>query len=45
VGAAATWRVVYRIDADAIVVADVFAKKTRATPRPVIDACRQAARL
>ena len=44
VGAAATWRVVYRIDADAIVVADVFAKRTRATPRPVIDACRRRLR-
>jgi phage-related protein len=31
----ATWRIVYRIDADAIVVAEVFAKKTQATPKPV----------
>lgn len=36
---AATWRIVYRIDADAIVIAEVFAKKTQATPKPVIDAC------
>ena len=36
-----TWRVVYRIDPDAIVVADVFGKKTRQTPKPVIDACRR----
>jgi phage-related protein len=35
----ATWRVVYRIDTDAIVIADVFSKKTQATPKPVIDAC------
>jgi phage-related protein len=35
----ATWRVVYRIDVDAIVIADVFSKKTAATPKPVIDAC------
>ncbi len=33
------WRVIYRIDADAIVILEVFAKKTRATPKAVIDAC------
>ena len=37
---ATTWRIVYRIDADAIVVAEVFAKKTQTTPKSVIDACR-----
>ena len=43
---AASWRIVYRIDADAIVVAEVFAKKTRATPKSVVDACqRRLARL
>ncbi len=41
---AATWRIVYRIDTDAIVVAEVFAKKTRATPKSVIDACRRRLR-
>jgi len=40
VDAEVTWRIVYRIDADAIVIADVFAKKTRATPKAVIAACR-----
>lgn len=35
------WRVVYRIDADAIVIADVFAKKSNATPRRVIENCRR----
>jgi phage-related protein len=39
-----TWRVVYRIDADAIVIAEVFSKKTAATPRKVIDACRRRLR-
>lgn len=34
------WRVIYRIDADAIVVVDVFAKKTQKTPNKVIDRCR-----
>lgn len=35
-----TWRVIYRIDPDAIVIADVFAKKDRKTPQSVIDACK-----
>jgi len=30
---------VYRIDDDAIVIADVFSKKTTATPPTVIAAC------
>ena len=37
----ATWRIVYRLDADAIIVAEVFAKKTPATPKAVIDACKR----
>src|SRR4051794_4129892 len=36
-----TWRIVYRVDADAIVIGEVFAKKTQATPQNVIDACRR----
>src|ERR1043166_5485253 len=31
-----TWRLVYRIDDDAIIVVDVFEKKTQKTPRQVI---------
>lgn len=38
---AATWRIVYRIDTDAIVIGDVFSKKTQATPKTVIDACKR----
>lgn len=34
------WRIVCRPDPDAIVILDVFAKKTQATPRTVIDRCR-----
>ena len=41
----ATWRVVYRIDDDAIVVAEVFKKKTQATPKEVIEACQRRLRL
>lgn len=36
-----TWRLIYRLDSDAIVVLEVFAKKTSATPSPVIAACRK----
>jgi phage-related protein len=35
-----TWRVLYRIDKDAIVILDVFAKKTGKTPKGVIATCR-----
>ena len=34
------WRIVYRLDPDAIVIAEVFKKKTRETPEDVIDVCR-----
>jgi phage-related protein len=37
----ATWRVIYRRDPDAVVLLDVFAKKTRATPLTVIRACQR----
>ena len=36
-----TWRIVYRIDHDAIVILEVFAKKDRTTPRSVIDTCEK----
>jgi phage-related protein len=36
------WRLVYRIDRDAIVIADVFQKTTRQTPaRVIIDGLRR----
>ncbi len=35
-----TWRVIYRIDPDEILVAEVFSKKTQQTPQPIIDACK-----
>jgi len=34
------WRIIYRIDSDAIVIVDVFAKKTRTTPKAVVDRCK-----
>jgi phage-related protein len=36
-----TWRVIYRIDVDAIVIAEVFVKKTAQTPKAVLDTCRR----
>jgi len=35
------WRIVYRIDTDAIVIMEVFEKKTRSTPRQVIEICKR----
>ena len=35
------WRIVYRIDSDAIVIGEVFTKKTGKTPQKVIDACKR----
>ena len=35
-----SWRIIYRIDADAIVIADVFSKKTGKTPKHVIETCK-----
>lgn len=36
----ATWRLVYRLDSDAVVVLDVFSKKTEPTPDRVIAECQ-----
>jgi phage-related protein len=35
-----TWRIVYHVAADAVVVLDVFSKKTEATPKAAVDTCR-----
>ena len=35
-----TWRIVYYVDAVAIVILDVFAKTTSQTPQMVIDVCK-----
>ncbi|SRR6266446_171952 len=39
-----TWRIIYRIDPDAIVICEVFEKKTQRTPTSVIDVCHQRLR-
>jgi phage-related protein len=36
-----TWRILYRVDSDAIVILEVFNKKTRATPKYVVQTCQQ----
>ena len=35
------WRIVYRIDDDAIVIVEVFSKASRQTPTSVIDVCQR----
>lgn len=35
-----TWRIIYRIDHDAIVIPEVFSKKTKETPKSTIDICK-----
>ncbi len=35
------WRIVYRLDADGIVIAAVFPKTTQKTPKSAIDACQR----
>jgi phage-related protein len=37
---ALTWRIIYRIDPDAILILEVFEKKTTKTLRKVIETCR-----
>ena len=34
--ASGQWRLIYRVDSDAIVIADVFSKKSRTTPKSAI---------
>src|SRR5262249_26421429 len=39
-----TWRIVCRIDADAIVIVEVFAKTSSQTPQTVLETCRKRLR-
>lgn len=41
----ANWRIIYRIDVDAILILDVFRKKTRRTPDEVMARCRNRLKL
>ena len=38
------WRIIYRIDADALVILEVFSKTTNKTPKGVIDVCKRRLR-
>ena len=40
-----TWRIVYRVDSDAIIILEVFEKKTPKTPKEVIENCKRRIRL
>ena len=37
----ATWRIMYKIYSDAIVIGEVFKKKDRTTPKKVIEVCKR----
>jgi phage-related protein len=37
----ATWRIIYRVDPDAVVILEVFSKKTPQTPKQVIQVCKE----
>ena len=39
-----TWRIIYRIDSDAIVILEVFNKKSRTTPKVIVDVCKRRLR-
>jgi len=36
-----SWRIMYRVDRDAIIILEVFRKQTQATPRYVVEVCRK----
>ena len=36
-----TWRIVYHLAPDAIVILDVFSKKTQATPVLIVEVCQK----
>ena len=35
-----SWRILYRVDEDAILILHVFSKKSGQTPKSVIEACK-----
>ena len=37
----ATWRIVYFVDRDAVLILEVFSKKSRQTPKRVMDTCKK----
>ena len=39
------WRIMFRVDADAVLVLEVYSKKTRKIPDDVLDRCQKRLRL
>ena len=40
-----TWRIVYRIDNDAIIIAAVFEKQSQSTPKSILEVCKKRLRI
>jgi phage-related protein len=40
-----TWRIVYRIDDDAIIILEIFEKKSQTTPKKVIETSKRRLKL
>ncbi|MBM2830563.1 MAG: transposase [Gammaproteobacteria bacterium] len=38
------WRIIYRTDSDAVVILEIFNKKTNQTPKQIIDICKKRLR-
>ena len=39
------WRLIYHVEPDAVVILDVFSKKTQTTPQGTLEACRKRLKL
>lgn len=39
-----TWRIIYRVDPDPIMIAELFSKKSQAIPEAVVEVCRRRLR-
>ena len=40
-----TWRILYHVDRDAIVILDIFPKKSRTTPKHMINVAQKRLRM
>ena len=36
-----TWRIIYRLDDDAVLILDIFEKKSQKTPKNIIEICKK----
>ena len=39
------WRIIYRIDSDAIIILEIFQKQTQQTSKQIIDTCKRRLRM